>query len=102
MKVPDEFLQTDTYALFPQPLYFRLPSNTDEVHQGLLAEPQDFVNYKLSVQYVALRRNDLYNDMIKIKAHGQSEDNVKKYIYYKGMVDILDQLLLNSEIQAIP
>lgn len=100
--MPDAFLQIDTYALFPQPIYFRLPSNTEEVLNKLLSNPEDFVNYKLSTHYVVTRRNDLYNDSIEIKKLGQNDDNVKKYIYYKGMVDILDQLLLNSEITPIP
>jgi len=100
--MPDKYLQMDTHSLFPEPLYFRLPSNTPEVHQMLLANPERFVNYKLSVHYVATRRNDLYNDMNAIKQQAQTEENVMKYSYYKGCVDILDQLLLNSEITELP
>jgi hypothetical protein len=97
--MPDEFAQIDNFTLFPKPLFFRMPSNTDEVFQDLLSHPEKYVNWELSFEHVIIRRNDIINDMERIKAQGMTKDNVLKYTFYAGMKEAYDQLLKNTEIK---
>jgi hypothetical protein len=82
----DEFLASDISYLFPEPLYYRMPSNTDEVFADYLANPSNYQDNTIPKIYILQRHHDLNNDLQNIEKEGMSEENAKKFYYYKGLV----------------
>ena len=98
MSVTEEFMAADLHWFFPPPMAHSSPLNTEELFKQYVTNPLDFENYKLSNEYFAIRYTDLKKDMEKIKNSGQTKENVNKYYYYLGMVNLLKQILTNVPI----
>jgi hypothetical protein len=89
----DEFLASDTFYLFQPPLYYRLPSNTDELFADYIANPSNYQDNTIPKVYILQRHYDLKHDLEEIQSAGMSEDNAKKYYYYKGLVASFESLV---------
>lgn len=89
----DEISAADTNYYFPEPKYYRVPSNTDQVFEEYCDNPDLFEEFEIPKDFLAIRYNDLKNELRQIQLEGGSSVNRKKYYYYKGMVDKLNDLI---------
>jgi hypothetical protein len=100
----DEFLASDISYVFQPPLYYRMPSNTDEVWNEYLQNPSAFQDNPIPKLYILQRHYDLRNDYEDIQKEGMSEENAKKYYYYKGLVASFESLvkeMISTRIDSV-
>ena len=89
----DEFAASDNFYLFQPPLFYRLPSNTDELFSDYINNPGNYQDNTIPKDYILQRHYDLLKDLEDVRRQGMSEDNAKKFYFYSGLVSSFSNLL---------
>ena len=89
----DLYLESDTFYLFPEPTFYRMPTNTDAVFNDYISNPYDYQDNPISKDYILQRHHDLKKDLEKVESAGMDENNAKKFYFYKGLVISFSYLL---------
>jgi hypothetical protein len=93
----DIFLESDTFYLFQPPVFYRMPSNTDEVYSDYINNPNSYANNQIPREYILQRQFDIQRDLRDVESAGMSENNAKKVYFYRGFLTSLNNLLLEMD-----